>query len=136
VPVISNYPASGALPQGLIPDAGADIFLIPYEAVEAVARAGDLENWIESNDAMWHNKARTRRLPSWTNDESYPQQIFRVDADYERAPEDGTLQSEVNFYFLLHRAGFRLRMLYWKGDSHRSSFNSALQEVLHSIRAL
>jgi hypothetical protein len=136
VPVLFNYAQGSALPQGLIPDGGAEVYVIPYQAVELVTSARDLESWIAANSAMWHTNVRTSSAAPWAKDDGAPQEIVKVDADYERAPEDETLQSEVNYYFTLHHRGFRLRLLYEKGDPHGSSFNSALLAVLHSIKAL
>jgi len=136
IPVLFNYDQSKALPQGLIPEGGAEIYLIPYEAVEAVSPAGDLKEWIVANSALWHTNVRSRPVTSWTKDPSYPQQITRVDSDYERAPEDNELQSEVNYYFVLHGRGYRLRLLYAKGALRSSYFNSAGDSVLRSVRAL
>lgn len=136
VPVLFNYDESKALPQGLIPEGGANIYVIPYEAVGLVTSARDLQDWIQINSRMWHTNVRTSRVASWSRDERLPQRITKVDADYERAPEDEALQSEINYYFVLRGAGFRLRMLYGKGDPRSSYFNSVIGVVLRSVRAL
>ena len=135
VPVLFNYDKKKALPQGLIPEGGAEVYLIPYEAVRLVAGANRLEDWIQANGRESHTNVRTERVASWTKDESSPQGITRIVADYQRAPEDEELQSEVDYYFTLRGAAFRLRMLFWKGDPRSSDYNSVMVAVLRSIRA-
>lgn len=95
VPVLFNNKPSEGLPQGLIADGGAEIYLIPYGAVKAVTPAKEMQEWIAANSARWHTNVRHRTIASWTTDPFAPQRITRVDADYERAEGDEKLQSEV-----------------------------------------
>ncbi len=136
VPVFFNYDESKALPQGLIPDRGANIYLIPYEAVSRVTQARDLQDWIQTNSEQWHTNVRTSRVAAWSSSETAPQEIVKVEADYERAPEDEERQAEINYYFVLHGSGFRLRMLYGKGDPRSSYFKTVADSLLRSIKTL
>jgi hypothetical protein len=135
VPVIFNYDESHALPQGLIPSGGADIYLIPYEAVSQVTRARDLQEWIRANSEEWHTNVRTARIAAGSKDARAPQEIVRVEADYERSPDDETLQTEINYYFVLHGSDFRLRMLFGKGDPRSSYFRTVIDTLLRSIQS-
>ncbi len=135
VPVIFNYPRAKGLPQGLIPDGGADIYLVPESVVAPVTPAGGLDEWIRSNESTSHSDIRVSRPVVRTKGTNAPQDLVKVEADYERSPDDGMLQTEVNYYFRLHGDGFRLRLLYWKGAPKASSFRAALVGILNSIRA-
>jgi hypothetical protein len=136
VPVFFNYDVSQALPQGLIPGGGANIYLIPYEAVSRVTRARDLQDWIQANSAEWHTNVRTSRVAGSPSDGTMPQEIVKVEADFERAPEDEARQTEINYYFVLRGSGFRLRMLYGKGDPRSSYFRAVIEILLRSIKTL
>ena len=135
VPVIFNYDKSEALPQGLIPSGKANIFLIPYAAVSEVTPARDLKAWIRANSQKWYTNVRTTRIPAWSRDGRAPQDIVRVEADYERSPEDESLQTEISYYFVLNGSDFRLRMLFGKGDRRYSYFRSVAYALLRSIRS-
>jgi hypothetical protein len=134
--VLFNYDESQALPQGLIPVGGANIFLIPYQAVTSVTHARDLQDWIQANSEQWHTNVRTSRVAAWSSDGTTPQEIIKVEADYERAPEDEARQTEINYYFVLHGSDFRLRMLYGKGDKRSSYFGTVVEALLRSIKTL
>lgn len=136
VPVLFNYDESQALPQGLIPVGGANIYLIPYAAVTGVTHARDLQDWIQANSEEWHTNVRTSRVASWSSGGTTPKEIIKVEAEYERAPEDEARQAEINYYFVLHGSDFRLRMLYGKGDPRSSYFRSVVEAVLRSIKAI
>jgi len=135
VPVIFNYDQSHALPQGLIPSGGADIYLIPYDAVSQVSPARDLQEWIRVNSEEWHTNVRTARIAAWSKDARAPREIVRVEADYERSPEDESLQTEINYYFVLRGSEFRLRMLFGKGDPRSSYFRIVIATLLRSIQS-
>jgi hypothetical protein len=136
VPVFFNYTTAAVLPQGLIPDNGADIYLIPFAALRGITGATDTEEWIRLNRTRDHSNVTIRRLPSPGGTERVPRNVFEVKSDFERDPQDGKLQREVNYYFELHGDSFRLRLLYWKGDPRSSYFESVLDSIFRSIRGL
>jgi hypothetical protein len=136
VPLFSNYSPSEAGPQGLFPSGGAEIYLIPFAAVKATTSATTLKEWIQSNSGRDHSKVAVRSVPRPAGARGGPQNAFEVKSDFERDPQDETLQREINYYFDLHGAGFRLMLLYWKGDSRALYFESVLRSVFRSITAL
>ncbi len=136
IPVLFNYRASEGGPQGLFPDHGAQITLIPLAAVQAVVDAGTMDEWIKRNLASNHTNVSIRHLPAPEDNRALtPRDIVEVEADFERDPQDDMLQHEVDYYFYLRGAPFRLRLLYWKDDKQSSGHRAALQYVLRSITA-
>lgn len=135
VVVLANYGPKKALPQGLMQDGCANIYIVPFSAVRAVMPALDMNAWIKSNNDQWHSNVVMQPIPSWSNAEGVPQQIMQVAADYERDSQDDELQAEINYYFLLRGSPFRLSALYWKNDKRAAYFAARTREILRSIRA-
>jgi hypothetical protein len=136
VPVFFNYPRAEALPQGLIPDHGAEIYLIPFAALRGTTRAKDLKEWIQINTRREHSRIHVTQVPGALEEESAPHNVFRVTSDFERDPQDGIPQREIDYYFQLNGEGFRLRLVYWKGDPRSTYFESVQQAIFRSIRAV
>lgn len=134
IPVLFNFKRSEGGPQGLFPDHGAEISLIPLAGVQVVVSAGTMDEWIGKNLGSDHSAVSIKRLPAGRTDESTPRDVVEVEADFQRAPEED-LQHETNYYFALRGALFRLRMLYWKDDSRAAGHRLACLSVLHSIHA-
>ena len=135
VPVIFNYALSEGGPQGLFPENGANIFLIPLEAVKVVTGASTMDEWIRRNLAADHKNVTIRHIPSPSGSDRAPQNVVEVQADFERNPQDDQLQRELDFYFTLRGSMFRLMLVYWKDSPHAAELRSACESILRSIRS-
>jgi len=140
VPVLFNYQRGREGPQGLFPDDGAQIYLIPFEVVSVVTNAKTFDEWIHQN--LWpdHTNVSLRHIPDTTTRSREtsvrsPRNIVGVQADYERDPHDGLLQHEIDYYFTLGESMFRLRLLYWKGNPREAALRSIFDAVFRSIRS-
>jgi hypothetical protein len=128
-----NYDERDSGPQGLFPEPGAEITVIPLDAVAAVVTANTVDEWIAANLTRGHALISRRSLPSGAAQDS-ARDIVNVEASFERDPQDEQLQHETNYYFTLHGAEFRLRLLYWKGDSSSANYRGACERILRGIR--
>jgi hypothetical protein len=138
VPNVFNYDPNDALPQGLVPQGGANIYLIPFGAVEAMNNAKLLDEWIESNLVRGHKDVLRKVIPSVGKADNSARGIVEIDADVFFDPDDPNeaLQREVSFYFLLKGGMFHLMMVYNKDDPQGTRFHSVCEWILRSVRAL
>jgi hypothetical protein len=135
VPVLFNYKRSEGGPQGLFPDHGANIFLIPLAAVQVSTRADTISEWIQSNLQRDHQNASTRKKPELSSKSADgPQDVVEVQSDFTRAPGEDP-QREVDYYFSLRSSAFRLLLLYWKDDTQGQHFQSIAETLLRTIRS-
>src|SRR6266496_2024414 len=88
IPVIFNYPRHLALPQGLIRDGGAEIYLVPFSAVYPTVTGSTLADWIEQNNNNGNRNVKTEHVTPLSTSRSYPQQVIRGESDYVRSPDD------------------------------------------------
>jgi len=124
-------------PQGLFPDHGAEIYVVPFAAVRAVVSAGTMAEWISRNITPDHGAVSIKRLSQPRGDESAPGNIVEVEADFQRGSHSQEEpQHETSYYFTLRGAMFRLRLSYWKGDPRSAKHRSACLSILQSIRAI
>ena len=135
VPVLFNYKRSEGGPQGLFPDHGANIFLIPLDAVKINTNATTLDEWIHRNLQHDHSSSSIKQLPDLDPNPRSPRNIVEVWADFVRDEQDEEKQSEVNYYFTLNGAEFRLMLLYWKDDHQGKYFQSTAESLLRSLRS-
>lgn len=133
VPILFNFPPSQAGPQGLFPDHGSEIFLIPLAEVQAVVNAKTVDEWIHGNLTRDYSAISISQLPAEHGDKA-PQSITKVEADFQRGPDE-ELQREISYYFALRGHLFRLILRYWKDDSRAARHRAACLSVLGSIRS-
>ena len=110
------------------------MYVLPLSAVQMVVNSRTMEEWINRNVSPNHSAVSLKRLPGFGSDDSVPQNLVEVEADFQRGQQED-LQHEMNYYFTLRGAIFRLRLLYWKDDRTAVSHRAACQFVLRSIRA-
>jgi hypothetical protein len=135
VPVLFNYKRSMAGPQGLFPEEGAEIRVIPFKAVQIVTRAHIMDQWIKDNYGADYRNVSQKKLPDAGASPKVPRNITEVQADFERDSQDNELQRDLSYYFTLNGNAFRLRLLYWKKNPHREQIETVCRSVLGSIRA-
>jgi hypothetical protein len=135
VPVLFNYESSMAGPQGLFPEKGAEVRVIPFETVQIVMHARTMDEWITHNYGAAYRNVSQRKLPDVGASLKEPQNITEVQADFERDSQDEELQHDLSYYFTLNGAAFRLRLLYWRDNPHRAELETVCKSVLRSIRA-
>ena len=135
VPVLFNYKESEGAGQGLFPEGGANIFLIPFEAVSAVTSAKTMDEWIKNNLAPDHTNVTLPRAIEIYGGKRSPQNITKVEADFVRPVPDDEMHHEVNYYFTLRGAMFRLMLVYWKDSPKAAEFRSICQSILRSIKS-
>jgi hypothetical protein len=133
--MIFDYKPTEALPQGLFPDGGAEIWVIPFEEVGAITKAKTMEEWIAYNAAHGHTGVSSRRRADLSKGGNSPDGVLEVDADFERSPQDDGLQHEVNYYFTLRGGMFRLMLIYWKDNPQAAHLRSVCESMLGSIQA-
>jgi hypothetical protein len=136
VPVLFNYKRNQGGPQGLFPEGGANIYLIPLAAVEITTPAKTLDDWIKRNLERDHKNTLIKQLHEADNSERAPQNIIQVQSDFIRDSQDEEPQREVSYYFKLNGAAFRLMLLYWKQDPNGPRLQAICESVLRSIRTL
>jgi len=134
IPVFFNYDPSEALPQGLIPEHGAEIYLIPFANVQPVTGTKNLTDWIQFNNARGRSNIVVKRL-STSRSEREPHDAVEVDSDFERDPQDEVLQRVTDYYFTLRGEKFRLMLVHWKGDQQSAHFRLVLDSVFRSIES-
>jgi hypothetical protein len=135
VPVLFNYKRSEGGPQGLFPNGGANIYLIPLTAVQPTTPAKTLDEWINQNIEHDHKNASVKKRHDVAGDEKGPQNVVEVQSDFVRDSQDQESQREVSYYFSLNGATFRLMLLYWKQNPHGARLQAICESVLRSIRA-
>lgn len=133
VPVLFNYKESEGAGQGLFPEDGANISLIPFEVVSVVTSAKTMDDWIQHNLGTDHKNVSLPRAVEIYGTNRSPQNIIEVEADFVRDVQDDELQHEVNYYFTLRGARFRLMLLYWKDNAQAAKLRSICQSILRSI---
>jgi hypothetical protein len=133
--MIFDYKQTEALPQGLFPDRGAEIWVIPFAGLEAITKAKTMDEWIAYNAGHNHSGVSTKHRPDLSKGGNSPNEVVEVDADFERDPQDEGLQHEVNYYFTLRGKMFRLMLIYWKGNPQASHLRSVCESLLGSVRA-
>ena len=133
VAVLSNCSPKLVLPQGLMRDGCANVYIIPFQPDSIITPYHEFDEWIRANFDESHSNLVRRNITSWTNSNRSPQKIVQITADFERNPADDQRQSEINYYFLLDSRAFRIRALYWKDDSRTVYFETAVKELLRSI---
>ena len=136
VPLFFNYRRSQALPQGLLLDGGAEIYVIPFVLVGAMTHADSLDDWIAFNNAHGCSEIKTHHLPNFDSSVRVPHDIVEVESDFERDPQDDQLQRVIDYYFTLHGKKFRLMLVHWKDDPRAAYFRSVLDSVFRSIESL
>jgi hypothetical protein len=135
--VIFNYNPKAALPQGLIPEHGAEIYVVPFAAVEPVTGPVAPDQWIDLVDKRDRTNITVKRIASLYNSPDSPQDIVGVQADFKRSRQDDGLQRELSYYFRLRDAGFHLIMYFSESDqAHAPQWADAFLAVLRSMRAL
>jgi len=135
VPVLFNYKRSRGGPQGLFPGDGANMFLIPFAAVQPVTSARTMDEWIAQNYMSYYRGLSVMTFPDSGATARGPRGITEVRGEFERNPQDDDLQQDVSYYFTLDGAMFRLRLLYWKHNVNGTTLRAAAESVLRSIRA-
>jgi hypothetical protein len=135
VPVLFNYKRSEGGPQGLFPEHGAHLFIVPLTVVQPMANAKRIDEWIQFNLRTSHEDPLIRQVPDLDPGEGGPRNIVEVQADFIRDEQDGERQREFNYYFTLRNTAFRLMLLYWKSNPQGRSFQSTAEDVLRSIKA-
>jgi hypothetical protein len=133
--VLYNYPASEGGPQGLFPLHGANIFVVPFASVSAVSRASSMQEWIQENLRDGYSNIVVRSVPSIGLSDRLPQNVIRVESDYQRSAQDDSLQHKITYYFTLHGSWVKIELVYWKDDEQSAHFRSALDFVLRSVRS-
>lgn len=137
IPIFYSFRPEQGGPQGLFPEDGAIIEIIPSDVVLPITNATTLENWIRSTyDHDVYTNVKTRRLPKTRPVDGVPHDIIRVSADFERDSDDGRLQRDISYYYRLDDKVFRLTLLYWKGNPKAKApqYESLAESVLRSIR--
>jgi hypothetical protein len=132
---IFDYKPEEALPQGLFPDGGSEIWVVPFAGLEAFTKAKTLDEWIAFNAARNHSGVSTRDRADLSRGGNSPDGVVEVDADFERSPDDDALQHEVNYYFTLRGKMFRLMLIYWKDNPNAARLRSVCESVLESVQA-
>jgi hypothetical protein len=132
--VLYNFRPNEGGPQALFLEHGAEIYVIPLAAVQATVDATTIDEWASRNASPDHTAISAKHLSGPGRDDSVPNNLLMVEADYERDPQED-LQHEVNYYFSLRASIFRLRLLYWKDDSRAARHRAAVESVLRSIHA-
>jgi hypothetical protein len=135
IPTIYNYDPKDALPQGLFPEHGADILLIPFAVVQPATKGHTLTEWIHSNTAHGYSNVVVKQVSSPNGSKHRPSDVVEVRADFRRAPDDEELQRTVCYYFTLHGMKFRLMLEYWKDDPRSAYFESVLDAVFRSLES-
>ena len=135
VPVLFNYKESEGAGQGLFPEGGANISLIPFEVVGPVLGVKTMNDWIERNLATDHENVSLPRVIETDATKRSPQHVIEVEADFVRPVPDDELHHEVNYYFTLRGAMFRLMLVYWKDSPQAAEFRSVCQSILRSIKS-
>jgi hypothetical protein len=130
-----NYELKEAGPQGLFPEDGAEIYLIPYGAVETVASSKTLRDWIQHNLTADHANVEIREIPASNRGSSGPQNVIEVTADFQRDSQDYEPQREVDYYFTLDKQMFRIMLLYWNDNPQGPFLQSICDSMLRSIRS-
>ncbi len=133
IPVFFNYDPKILLPQGLFPEHGAHIFLIPFTGVRPMVRGKGMSEWIKFNNSIGCSNIVINRLLVPKPSEKKPSNVVEVHADFQRDPQDEVLERVVDYYFTLHGEDFRLMLEYWKGDAKSAHFESVLDEIFGSI---
>jgi hypothetical protein len=135
VAIAFNYDLSRALPQGLIPEGGVEVYVVPLAAVEPVTEAKTLETWAEGNLSVGHTNVSTAHLPNFSNTDNTPHNILEVEADFRRYEQDEDVQREISFYFTLKGKPFRLMTLFGKDDPKAAYFRATSESIFRSIRS-
>ncbi len=94
VPVLFNYKSSMAGPQGLFPEDGAEIRLMPLQEVQVVTNARTMDEWINHNYGPAYRNVSKKRLPDFGANGREPREITEVQAEFERDPIDEELQHD------------------------------------------
>jgi hypothetical protein len=132
---IFDYKPEELLPQGLFPDEGSEIRVVPFAGLEAFTKAKTLDEWVVFNLARNHTGVSSKRRADLSKGEDSPQGVVEVEADFERNVQDGGLQHELNYYFTLRGKMFRLMLIYWRDNPQASTLRSTCAAVLASIQA-
>ena len=135
VPVLFNYKESEGAGQGLFPDGGANISLIPFEVVGPILGVKTMNDWIERNLGTDHKNVSLPRAIEIDGTKRSPQHIIELEADFIRSAQDDELQHEVDYYFTLRGEMFWLTLVYWKDSPQAAEFRSVCQSILRSIKS-
>jgi hypothetical protein len=135
IPIFFNYDPKDALPQGLFPEHGVDIRLIPFAVVQPITKGDSLKEWIQFNSALGYSNMVIRQLPTPNRSERTPVDVVVVHADYQRDPQDEVWERATDYYFTLHGERFRLMLEYWKGDPQSAYFESVVDSIFRSIES-
>jgi len=131
--MLYSYKRSEALPQGLYPSKGAEIWVTPFSAVKAGTRIDNLDRWIQDN--LTTEQTRVSITPvGGSKDENAPQNVVRVEADFGASSQD-ELQHEVSYYFVTRGRMFRLMLVYWNDNPNSKALNAICESVLRSFRS-
>lgn len=135
VPMIFNYNRRQAGSQGLFPDSGAEIYIVPLALVKAVVKGNSLDDWIRNDLSLEHTNALISHLPDAVDDHRLPRNVVMVESDFERDPQDKGLQHQIDYYYVLSGGMYHLMCVYWKDNLRAAQVRAACESVFRSIRA-
>lgn len=135
-----SYRTNEALPHGMLPPRGAEIWVTPFNAIKERAPAmrwkgaNSVQQWIQHELTPDHTNVSVTRVQD-VDDRDAPKEVFRVEADYRRDPADDELQHEISYFFTLEGRMYRLALLYWRDNDSGQRLKRVLEAVLQSARA-
>lgn len=132
VPYIFNYPRSQAGPQGLLPEGGAAVRIIPMELFSTRSFGKDLESWVGWNTRTHSRDVQRENLQCIAGGIAQAHICVKVRSVFQLAPEDPPT-TQVSYYFVLNGRYFRAFLEFHDGDRSAEKYIQALKFICESI---
>ncbi len=133
-PILYNYDLSSAPGHGLLPERGAEIFVLPHSDLSKLEHSRTPREWATADMRRFsQNGLTTNEVGDIGNPEI--SDVVRVAFD-NQTPGDDQAQRYVAYYFHLDGELLKVELTYWKSDSKQASYERTLWSILTSIRGI
>lgn len=132
---VFNYPPSEPAPQGLLPENGAAVTIVPFKSFLRAHPTAKLDDWIKWNTRIKQRDIQRKNYPCLGGDGGTPHICAEVRSVFQITPHDPQLV-RINYYFKVNGDFYRSQLEYYKGDPNAESYLSALKHITESIEPI
>jgi hypothetical protein len=133
-PTLYNYDLSSAPGHGLLPQHGAEIFVLPHSDLSRIEPSRTPQEWAAEDVRRFSQGGLTKDEFENASNPNISH-VLRVAYDSQTAGDDEA-QRYVAFYFQLSGEILKAQLVYWKNDPKGASYESTLLSVVRSIRRI
>jgi len=131
-PTLYNYDLASAPGHGLLPEHGAEIFVLPHGDLSKIEHSRTAQEWATADVRRFsQGNLAIKELENVGNPEVTD--VSRVSYDSRMSGGDG-VQRHVAYYFLLGGEILKVELTFWKGDPKAESCGHTLLSIFKSIR--